>query len=352
MDVQGVVQRRVVTRDVMDAIPSGNRSWASMAVLVPGAKVTGGANVGGTTSPQAAATIHGSRSQESMMLFDGMRYNQGLGTGGSRNAFTANDGNVEQISFETAALSAGARSALRPQCDSEGRRPLQGLLRDQLHESCGLQSDNRPEQRALVASSDSVEKMWDFNPAIPIVQDKMWFFSAFRNWGYERRVANRFFNLTRTDWRIRRTWRTTIDTQKISANLRLTTKVTEKSKLSLHYENQADLGDYRCGNRLYFRGAVVPSTESQLSRRRNGSFLPVPRPGRGGWTFVNNDFNRCLMRAPTGAAVHHRGSHGRGLRNTPSTWGHNASHQTNVSGAVSYVTDRTFKTRGIFLQGT
>ena len=39
VDIQNVVQRRVVTRDVMDAIPTGNRSWAALAMLVPGAKV-------------------------------------------------------------------------------------------------------------------------------------------------------------------------------------------------------------------------------------------------------------------------------------------------------------------------
>ena len=106
LDIQNVVQRRVVTRDVIDAVPTGNKSWAAMAMLVPGAKISGGANVGGTTSSQAAATIHGSRIQDSLMLHDGLRYNQGLGSGGGRNALTANDGAVEQIGFETAALGA------------------------------------------------------------------------------------------------------------------------------------------------------------------------------------------------------------------------------------------------------
>ena len=43
LDVENVVQRRVVTRDVIDAVPTGNKSWAALAMLVPGAKVSGGA---------------------------------------------------------------------------------------------------------------------------------------------------------------------------------------------------------------------------------------------------------------------------------------------------------------------
>src|SRR5436189_26009 len=69
-----------------------------------GVRVTGAQNVGGTGASNVAATIHGGRSDESIMLLDGMRYNQGSGVGGIRNGYNENDGSVEEITFETAAL--------------------------------------------------------------------------------------------------------------------------------------------------------------------------------------------------------------------------------------------------------
>src|SRR5688572_537140 len=63
VDVQNVVQQRVMTRDVIDAIPVGSRSAASLGVLIPGV-VTNNQDVGGSAFSSAAIAIHGSRAQE------------------------------------------------------------------------------------------------------------------------------------------------------------------------------------------------------------------------------------------------------------------------------------------------
>src|SRR5262249_48899747 len=53
VDTQNTVQQRVVTRDVIDSVPSGGKTFAAIGMLIPGARVSGLAaasgDVGGTS---------------------------------------------------------------------------------------------------------------------------------------------------------------------------------------------------------------------------------------------------------------------------------------------------------------
>ena len=71
VDVQNVTQQRVMTRDIMSAVPAGMRSAAQLAVLIPDV-TTNNQDVGGTAFSASAIAIHGSRLQEQTQLYDGM----------------------------------------------------------------------------------------------------------------------------------------------------------------------------------------------------------------------------------------------------------------------------------------
>ncbi|HEY6506689.1 MAG TPA: carboxypeptidase-like regulatory domain-containing protein, partial [Vicinamibacterales bacterium] len=105
VDVQNVVQQRVLTRDVINAIPVGTRSVVALGVLIPG-MVTNSQDVGGTQYGSAAMAIHGGRVFEQTLLHDGMQYNNGAGRGGSFGAITVNDATVQEVSLETGGFSA------------------------------------------------------------------------------------------------------------------------------------------------------------------------------------------------------------------------------------------------------
>ena len=136
VDIQNTVQQKSFTREVIDVLPTGSKSWASLAVLVPGAKLSGAQNVGGTGSSNATVSIHGGLGAEAIMLLDGMRYNQGNGFGGVRNAYNENDGSVEEITFQTGALTAEIEtgSFVRNIVPRDGGNRLQLLLRRRLHQ--------------------------------------------------------------------------------------------------------------------------------------------------------------------------------------------------------------------------
>ena len=75
VDIQNVVQQRVITRQVMDDIPVGTKTLAAMGALIPGivANTQDVGGTGGTSSAQIA--IHNSRGGEEQLLQDGMTYN-------------------------------------------------------------------------------------------------------------------------------------------------------------------------------------------------------------------------------------------------------------------------------------
>src|SRR3954468_17686656 len=118
VDVQNVVQQKVMTREIVDAIPVGAKSVMSVGVLIPGV-TTNSQDVGGTQYGSAALAIHGSALFEQQLLYDGVAYNNGAGRGGSFTAIAPNSATIQEISYETGALSAesevaGLRSNIIP----------------------------------------------------------------------------------------------------------------------------------------------------------------------------------------------------------------------------------------------
>ena len=79
VDVQNVQQQRIMTRDVIESVPTG-KAWQNFAVLVPGVTIrastaAGGVGVqdvgGGTGNPIVRLTIHGSATQDQQIQIDG-----------------------------------------------------------------------------------------------------------------------------------------------------------------------------------------------------------------------------------------------------------------------------------------
>src|SRR5687768_458366 len=71
VDVQNVVTQRVVTRDVLDAIPTGSKSVVNLGILIPGVTVNN-QDVGGSAFTSSQIAIHGGRPGEQQLLYDGM----------------------------------------------------------------------------------------------------------------------------------------------------------------------------------------------------------------------------------------------------------------------------------------
>jgi hypothetical protein len=369
VDIQNTVQQKAFTREVIEDIPVSNKSWASLAILVPGVTLTGAQNVGGTASSNATATIHGSTGAEAIMLLDGMRYQQGAGFGGVRNGYNENDASVEEITFETAALGAATEtgSFVRNIVPKAGGNTFAGFFGG-AYTNHSLESNNLDDalRARKVTSVNYVDKVWDVNPGFggPIEKDKLWFYTALRYFGDNLAIANTYFDKTPTGLAY------TPDTsrpalainQMGSVNLRLTTLVSPRNKLSLYYEIQPNYEPYNYGQGTLGGTAITPPESIATYRVVPDSFVQAhwtsPVTSRllleAGSTFTNTDFDTTPQPGndPSLPAFKEL-STGTVWRNLPGIYGHNASHQFNLSGSVSYVTgSHTFKAGALFLDSS
>src|SRR6185369_12182239 len=76
VDTQSVTQRRALTSEMIDALPTG-RSFQNLSVLVPGVSIgLASQDVGGTGGERyQTLSVHGSRNDQMPLVMNGMPYN-------------------------------------------------------------------------------------------------------------------------------------------------------------------------------------------------------------------------------------------------------------------------------------
>jgi len=202
IDTQSVQQRKSLTSEVIDAIPTG-RSFQALSVLVPGVLIPlNNQDVGGTNGERyQTLTVHGSRGDQMPLVMNGMPYNNMNNTGGGYNTtLVQNTGTVQEMTITTSALSAEWRSSgvLSNTIPKEGGNTFRGYFFGNFSNG-SLQSDNLTDdlKKLGLLRVNSVKKIWDLNPAGggPIVKDRLWWYGGFRYSGAQNYLAGMYENL-------------------------------------------------------------------------------------------------------------------------------------------------------------
>ena len=204
VDVQNVAKTMVMTREVMDTVPS-SKTYSGMGVLVPGMTIgtTYGISqdVGGQSGQSSMRmSIHGGDQTDQRMLMDGMAVNTWTQEDGS--ALWFSDGNLEEMQIQHSAITAevetgGVNFNLIPRAG--GNTFSSRTFLNYSHEN--LQSSNVDDQliadglpefegpNGLEPAINRSKDLWGINPSIggPIVRDRLWFFGS-----YTRNVANSY----------------------------------------------------------------------------------------------------------------------------------------------------------------
>ena len=186
VDVQNVLQQKVMTREVMDSLPTA-KTFGSYAILVPGVTVNA-PDVGGAYGDLSVSlSIHGSRMNESQIDVDGMPVINGLARGGGMYGQFLNNGMMQEISVETGGMSAeselsGLRSNVIPR---DGGNLFKGVLFTNYTNSNFNSRNVSADLQARGLQANSVDRIYDFNPSLggPVIRDQLWFFLSFREWG-------------------------------------------------------------------------------------------------------------------------------------------------------------------------
>ena len=198
VDVQNTARQQIVTRDLMDSIPSA-RNIQSVGSLVPGIRLNVPDVGGAQQTEQTYMATHGNTSLHNTILLDGMPAQTNLADGQVQNYI--DNALIAEATYQTSGVTAessagGVRLNLVPK---DGGNTLHGSgffggSSDNWH----LQSNNLDAAlRARGLSTGArVQHLNDLNAAAggPIVRDKLWWFGSIRHQATFIQVPNTFKN--------------------------------------------------------------------------------------------------------------------------------------------------------------
>jgi hypothetical protein len=201
VDVQTVTQRRALTAELIDELPTG-RSFQNLAVLVPGVQVPlSQQDVGGADGARwQTMSVHGSRDDQMPLTLNGMPFNNMNNTGGGYNhTLSINTGTVQEMTVTTSGQTAEARTSgvLSNTIPKEGSNQFRYYLYGNFTNGA-LQSGNLSPEiiRQGLEAVNTVKRIYDFNPTLggPIVEDRLWFYGGYRYLVTEQYQAGAFVN--------------------------------------------------------------------------------------------------------------------------------------------------------------
>lgn len=355
VDVSSTSRVQVLSRDVLDAVPTGRTIFA-MSQLVTGVALNA-PDVGGSRGMQQTyMSTRGLTSANNIVQIDGLMIN-GLDGDGAVQQYVNNQ-MIQEMSYTTAGAGAdvspgGVRVNI---VMKDGGNAFNGTFFGAWNDG-KWQSDNMTDalrSRGLRAA-DKVKKIYEFSGGFggPIKRDKLWFFVAGRLSGVDAPIADTFYvpsGATRADCQAGRVaCEQGIDDQFInSATLRLTWQVSARNKVSVYYE---EIDKFR-GHGM--NAGDDPLTASQIwtSPRYNDAVLRWTSAVSSkllfdaGYSFNYEEYvitNQDGINEERGTAAWYAGASRRDatlvtLRNGLANWGGRYPVRFNTQASVSYVT--------------
>lgn len=251
VDVQSAQRQQVLTRELLESVPTGRSVWA-FGQTVPSINM-GAADVGGSRSVQyIAMTAHGSYHADNAHTIDGMSI-KSLEANGAWTAYH-NTGMFEEVSYETTGSGAdtsGAGVGIRL-VPKEGGNTLGGqVFLSHIPGEWG--SDNvTPELTARgLKKGGQVDRIFDYNFFLggPVIRDRLWFFSSYRYWGADVFIPNSFWNLDKTRLSyVPDLSRQSLDDNTLKSGVaRLTLQMSPRHKFAAYLDRTSKFRGGECG---------------------------------------------------------------------------------------------------------
>jgi hypothetical protein len=345
VDVQSATQGQVLTRDLLDAVPTGRNIWGTGATLT--GVTLSAPDVGGTAGMQQTyMAVHGSERRDNAIQIDGMSVNGIEGDGAIQNYF--NQGMFEEMSYSTSALSAevqssGVRLNMIPK-DGSNILHASAFIS---HTPGSWQSDNFTDELAATGlkAPNRVERIFDQNLGLggPIMQNRWWFYGTFRRWGVDQSVTDSFYNADPTHRKYIQDYaRPVIDDNVIkSGAVRFTFQIARGHKLSAYTDRIVKFRGHECGAFNSEEACGIRSPKRYFTAQTKytatlGSKLLI----EAGWSENDETYSTNEAQPSVGAK-----DVGRSDRTTTEAWSmpngpyyFRVPDRYTVSSAVSYVT--------------
>jgi hypothetical protein len=239
VDVQSTTKSQVLTREVLDAVPTG-RTIQGMGQLITGVSLNA-PDVGGSRAMQQTyMSAHGSGASQVTVQVDGLMVN-GLDVDGAvQNYF--NSSMSQEMVYTTSGAAAdvsggGVRLNMIPR---DGGNRIGGSIFGG-YQRKSFQTDNLTQtlrDRGL-KSTDGIDRLYNVEGAVggPITKDRIWYFASFRTFHLDTLPADVFLAGGPATATAAPPASTTpgVDPQKInSLQARVTWQISQKNKLSVY----------------------------------------------------------------------------------------------------------------------
>ncbi len=198
VDLQSTTKERVMSKEVLDALPTG-RTYFTLGVLVPGVTSTS-RDVGGVTGgAMDSLTAHGGAVGDQRVLQNCLNVMTLVTAGGNIGGMVPNTSGAQEVAIDTSAASAerqtgGVSINFIPK---DGGNTIRGSV-FATGASEGQQASNLTQglQDQGLTSLSKYKSNWDINPGVggPIMQDKLWYYYTYRTQGARNYAGGLFYN--------------------------------------------------------------------------------------------------------------------------------------------------------------
>jgi hypothetical protein len=243
VDVQNTRTTAVVSRQLLDALPTGGE-FQDIVALIPGVSGNRGAdrNVGGQLGQHFGATaIHGGSPRDQMFLLDGHTMDSGQTRGASN--FQFSEGNYQEFVMDVGGQTAetpfgGIRINMVPR---EGSNQFRGTFMANFTNTDFAANNITDElRRQGLADPNNVKTLWRLTPTFggPLVRDRAWFYLTYTHQVNDNYVAGSYYNSPNAYPR----WapdlsRRGVDTYKSDDfTARVTWQATQRNKFTGYYD--------------------------------------------------------------------------------------------------------------------
>jgi len=194
VDVQSSARTQVITRDLLDALPTP-RNTQSFGYLAQGVRLSKPDVGGAQMMEQVNMRVHGASQLHTTMQYDGMLISPAFNDGAIQNYI--NQAAFAETSFTTSSQGAevssgGIRLNMIPR---DGGNAFHGSLYLGVTDGSWQSNNLTPELKARGLSLPTgITNIHDVNPSFggPILQDKLWFFASMRFMSVDEKVANAY----------------------------------------------------------------------------------------------------------------------------------------------------------------
>ena len=257
IDVQNVVHQENISRETLDAIPTGKTYWGYAALTVGATTdiLGGGQDVGGSVGDTwGHVLVHGSSNTDGDILWDGMSVNASVTAGGGTGKiFFMNQAAIQEVVMSTGGMDAetstgGVGMNAIPREGANAFSYYVNISGTNEHLQNLNWSDDLGARGMRQEQIHGIKDIWDFGAGIggPIVNDRLWFYTAHRWWGTERFAPRSFNNLAprvpstgfAVDYQPDYDDPTVIESRQRDNSLRLTWQATERNKITLTRHQQ------------------------------------------------------------------------------------------------------------------